>query len=211
MGTSEIQDGNVGESTDRLSMANALFSGTRQTLLRLLFSDPGHSYTLTQLIELAKAGRGAVQREIARLVEAGLITQDGQHRGRLYRANRQSPIFDELSGIVHKLLGPADILRKALSPLSDRIKLALLYGSVAQHSDGAASDIDVLIVSDDLLLEDVFEALARVEETLGRSINPTVYTMEEFDRRRAEQSPFLSNVLKNDHVILLGSSEPLSR
>lgn len=206
MGTSKVRDS--GSDYDaRVSMADALFSGTRQTLLRLFFINPDRGYTLSELIELARAGRGAVQREIARLVAAGLVVQDGTRRGCLYHANSESPIFEELCGIARKILGPADRLRSALSPLSDQMQLAILYGSVAQGIDRADSDIDVLIVSNDLLLEDVFEALAVAEQDLARSISPTLYTVDEFERRRADRSPFLVDVLEGPHEILAGSLE----
>jgi len=209
MGTSKVQDS--GSDYDaRISMADALFSGTRQTVLRLFFINADRGYTLSELIELARAGRGAVQREIARLVAAGLVVQDGKRRGCLYRANSESPIFEELCGIARKILGPADLIRSALSPLSDRMQLALLYGSVAQGIDRADSDIDVLIVSNDLLLEDVFEALVVAEQDLGRSISPTLYTIDEFERRRAnreDSSPFLVDVLEGPHEVLVGSLE----
>lgn len=207
MGTSKVRD-SEDDYDGRVSMADALFSGTRQTVLRLFFVNPGGGYTLSELIELAKAGRGAVQREVARLVAAGLIVQEGKGRGCLYRANSKSPIFEELCGIARKILGPAELIRSALSPLSDRVQLALLYGSVARGFDRSDSDIDVLIVSDDLLLEDVFEALAVAEQHLGRSISPTLYSVDEFERRRANRSdgsPFLIDVLQGPHEIVVGS------
>ena len=206
MGTSSVRD--AGEGYDaHPGMADALFSSTRQTLLRLLFTEPERGYTLTELIELANAGRGAVQRETARLVAAGLVAAEGKSRGSIYRANQESPIFEELCSIARKILGPARVIGSALAPLSDRIRLALLYGSVAQGSDRADSDIDVLVVSDDLLLEDVFDALATAEQSLGRSVNPTLYTVAEFGRRRAARSPFLVDVLEGEHEVLLGSLE----
>ena len=204
MGTSKVRDSNS-EYGGRVSMADALFTGTRQKLLRLLFGQPDRGFTLTELIELANAGRGAVQRETARLVAAGLVKTEGRNRGRLYRANAQAPIFEELQGIARKILGPAETIQTALAPVADRIELALLYGSVAQRSDRAESDIDVLIVSDELLLEDLFDVLSEAEQSLARTVNPTLYSMDEFERRRADESPFLKAVLEGDYEILIGS------
>lgn len=185
-------------------MADALFSGTRQKLLSFLFGQPENTYTLGELIDLAKAGSGAVQREIKRFVESGLVRVEGRGRPRHYRANPEAPIFDELCGIARKLFGPEEAIRAALAPLGPRLQLALLYGSVAKRRDRADSDIDVLIVSEDLLLEDVYEVLANAERSLGRKINPTIYTSEEFRQRKGENSPFLSDVLEGDYRILLG-------
>jgi len=189
------------------AMADALFSGTRQKILALLFSQPEQVYTLSELIKRAQAGSGAVQREIVRLVDCGLVLQEGTDRPKRYRANPDSPIYQELCGIARKLFGPPETVKKSLEPLRDRISLALVYGSVAKGKDHAASDIDVLIVSDDLLLEDIFSALDEAERALGRKINPTLYTVEEFHRHRDNRNPFLADVLASEFIVLMGEIE----
>ena len=124
-----------------------------------------------------------------------------------YRANPDSPIYGELCEIAGKLFGSAESVKKALQPLRDRIGLAMVYGSVAKGTDRADSDIDVLIVSDNLLLEDIFAALADAEHTLGRKINPTLCTVEEFRRRRYDGNPFLADVLAAEYIVLMGGIE----
>lgn len=186
------------------SMADALFSGTRQKVLGFLFGQPESTYTLGELIERAQAGSGAVQREVARLVDSGLVRVEGKGRSRLYRANPDAPIFEELCGVAHKLFGPEATLRAALEPLRARLQVALLYGSVAKGEDHADSDVDVLIVSDELHLEEVYAALTEAERSLGRRVNPTLYTSEEFRQRRNSDSPFLADVLEGEYRILLG-------
>lgn len=204
MGISASQSREMRSDSPATSMADALFSGTRQTLLGLLFGQPERRYTLSELIELAQAGSGAVQREVERLVDAGLVTREGKGRPKQYQANPGSPIFDELCSIARKILGPAEVIRAALAPLEDRMRAAVLYGSVARGTDRADSDIDVLIVSDELLLEDAYAALAEAERSLGRPVNPTLYTNDEFERRREGKSPFLADLLEGGHEILLG-------
>jgi predicted nucleotidyltransferase len=186
------------------SMADALFSGTRQKLLGFLFGQPENTYTLGELIERARAGSGAVQREVTRLVESGLVRVEGKGRSRLYRANPDAPIFEELCQIARKLFGPREIIRAALEPLSQRLQLALLYGSVASGEDKAGSDVDVLIVSDELLLEEVYAALTEAERSLGRQVNPTLYTTDEFRQRREANNHFLTDVMGGEYRILLG-------
>ena len=186
------------------SMADALFSGTRQKLLGFLFGQPENTYTLGELIERAQAGSGAVQREIARLADCGLVRVEGKGRSRLYRANPDAPIFQELCGIARKLFGPEEVIRAALMPLNARLRVALLYGSVARGEDRADSDIDVMIVSDELRLEEVYAALSEAERSLGRQANPTLYTSQEFRQRRDADSPFLADVLGGEYRILLG-------
>lgn len=101
-------------------MADALFSGTRQKLLGFLFGQPEKTYTLSELIERAQAGSGAVQREVARMVESGLVRVEGKGRFRLYRANPDSPIYEELCSISRKIFGQEHVTRAALEPLSSQ-------------------------------------------------------------------------------------------
>jgi len=130
------------------NLADALFSRTKQRVLGLLFGQPARSFGTIELIKLAESGSGSVQRELTRLVEAGLVLADGKR----YKANAQSPIFEELRSIVDKTSGIPRVLRDALAPLADKIDLAILYGSVTKHTDTAASDIDVLVVSSSVVL-----------------------------------------------------------
>ena len=194
----------------RTSLASALFSATQQRVLGLLFGQAERSFFATELISLAGAGSGAVQREIQRLVESGLITVTKLGNQKHYQANRAAPIYHELHGIVIKTLGPAGVLRSALAPLEAKIKAAVLYGSVAKRSDGAASDIDVLIVADGLTLEAVYATLAPAEKRLGRRVSPTLYTVKEFKRRRAAGHAFLTKVLASEHSLLIGGSDALA-
>jgi len=197
----------MGDSTG--SMVDALFPRTKQSVLSLMFGQPDRAFGMTELIALVGAGSGAVQRELDKFAASGLVTATVTGRQKRYQANRAAPIFDELRGIVEKTAGVADALRMSLAPLASRIRLAILYGSVAKDTDRAASDIDVLIVADDLSLEDVFTALEPAERRLGRRVSPTVYTSKEFAKRRASGQPFLTKVLSGKRVVLLGNEDEL--
>ncbi len=183
-------------------MASALFTATQQRVLGLLFGQPERSFFATEVISLAGAGSGAVQRELQRLDESGLVTVTRIGNQKHYQANQAAPIFEELRGMALKMFGPADALRTALAPLANRLHAAWLYGSIAKASDRAQSDIDVLIVADDLTLEKVYAALAPAEKKLGRTVSPTLYTVKEFERRRAAGSPFLTKVLAGSLIPL---------
>jgi predicted nucleotidyltransferase len=185
-------------------MAGALFTATQQRVLGLLFGQPERSFFATELISLAGSGSGAVQRELQRLTESGLVTVTRKGNQKHYQANRAAPIFEELRGIALKVFGPAEALRAALAPLAKRMHAAWLYGSVAKRTDRAQSDMDVLIVADDLALEEVYAALRPAEKRLGRTVGPTLYTRKEFERRRAAKNPFLSKVLAGERILLVG-------
>lgn len=193
----------------RTGIADALFSATQQRVLALLFGQTGRSFFTNELIGLVGSGSGAVQREVKRLVESGLVTVTRLGSQKHYQANAAAPIYEELRGIVTKTLGPAEVLRTALAPLGDTVRLALVYGSVAKGSDTAQSDIDLLLVSDTLTLEQVYEVLAPVEAQLGRRVSPTLYSVAEFRRRRTSGNPFLTKVLAGETIPLTEDRDDL--
>jgi predicted nucleotidyltransferase len=210
MGTRHPRSKNIAETPTR-SIADALFSRTQQRVFSLVFGQPERAFATSELIGLAGSGSGAVQRELQRLLDSKLIVATTAGRQKRYQANAAAPIFEELRAIVEKTAGTPGRLRAVLAPLEGRIQLALLYGSVAKQTDTATSDIDVLVVSDDLTLEEVFTALQDAEQKLGRAVSPTLYTSEEFRRRRRSGHPFLTRVLGGKHVVLVGSEDAIAK
>ena len=194
----------IAASAIRQPLADALFTSTQRRLLGLLFGQPERSFFVTELIELADVGRGAVQRELSRFEHSGLVVTERHGNRKHYRANPDAPIYDELCSIIRKTVGMEEQVRAALEPLEQRISLALIYGSVAKRSYTANSDIDLLVVSVDLTLEELYARLSGVEEHLGRQINPTLYTVDEFDRRLATGNAFLNRVLEGPIYLLWG-------
>lgn len=188
----------------RSSLIDALFTKTQQRVLALLFGQPERSFFATELIELTRSGSGAVQRELQRLADSGLVVVTWLGNQKHFQANPAAPVFTELRAIVLKTLGLAEPLRAALAPFGERIHLAIVYGSIAKRADTASSDVDLLVVSDSLALEQMYAALASAERQIARTINVTLYTTEEFRRRRQEGHPFLSKVLSGEHWVLMG-------
>ena len=189
------------------SLADALFTTTQQRVLALLFGQPSRSFFASELIELTASGSGAVQRELKRLVSSGLLTVRRIGKQKHYQANPDSPVFAELRGLVLKTVAMVEPIRQALEPLANQIALAVIYGSVAKGADTAASDIDLLIVADQLTLEDVYSALAPVEKDLDRKISPALYTSKEFADRKAAGNAFLTGVLAGEHLVLIGTED----
>lgn len=187
------------------SLADALFTSTQQKVLGLLFGQPDRSFFVTQVMELAKSGRGAVQRELQRLESSGLVSVQMRGNQKHYQANSDSPLFEEICSIVRKTVGLEEPLRVAIKSLPETVHLALIYGSVAKRTDTSASDVDLLIVADELTLEEVYAALSPAEDLLDRKVNPTLYSSEEFNRRRARGNSFLKRVLDGPVIVLSGS------
>lgn len=192
---------------NRTSLADALFSTVRQRVLGYLFGQPERSFFATELIKLAGGGSGAVQRELARLADSGLVTVARVGTQKHYQANPKSPIFVELCAIAQKTVGLAEPLREALAPLAKRIIAAFVFGSVAKRSDTATSDVDVLVLSESVDYADVFPALQSAEAKLGRTVNPTVYTPENWRKKRKDGNAFVVKVAAQPKVFLIGAEE----
>ena len=191
--------------TSRYGVADALFTSTQQKVLALLFGQSDRSFFATELIALAGAGSGAVQRELTRFSESGLITVRMVGNQKHFQANKHSPIFNEVRQIVGKTFGLSKPLRDALQPIEEAIQLAIIYGSVARKIDTASSDIDLLIISDSLTLEDVFKALEPAEQRIGRQINPNLLTVDEYDLRRNESDSFINRIFEEEIICLIGN------
>ena len=192
------------------SLADALFSSTQQSVLRLIFGRPDLSFYAAELIGLIGAGSGAVQREIAKLERSGLVTVRRVGVQKLYQANAASPLFEDLCSIVRKTVGLAEPLREALAPLAAQIRAAFVYGSVAKRKDSAASDIDLMVMSDTLAYGNVFAALEPLNARLGRTINPTLYSQSELSKRIKDGNGFVSRVLEQPKIWIIGDENDLS-
>lgn len=191
------------------SMADALFPRVRQRVLALLYGNPDRSFFSNEIVALAQSGTGAVQRELASLSESGLLTVTTQGNQKHYQANPAAPVFSELRGLVLKTSGLVDVLRSALAPLTSQVEAAFVYGSVAKQQDTAESDIDVLIVSDSLGYAEVFSALENASASLGRKVNPTLYTPADLAKRIKQGNAFVTRVLKQPKMWLIGSEESI--
>lgn len=191
------------------SLADALFTTTQQRVLGHLFGQPQRSFTVSELIAATGAGSGAAQREVAKLVESGLVTMQPVGNQKHYQANPHAPVYEELIGIVQKTVGMAEPLRAALEPLAGEIIAAFVYGSVAKRRDTAASDIDLMIVSDTLGYADVVSALHPLIERMGREINPALYSRAELAKRIDAGNAFATQVLDQPKVWLYGGDDDL--
>lgn len=193
-----------------VGLAGALFSTTQQRLFGLLFGQPDRRFFANELINLTGSGSGAVQRELRRLTDSGLVTATKEGGRRYFQANSSAPLFQELRSIVVKTVGAAEPLKFALAPLTSQIEFAAVYGSVAKGRETASSDLDLLVVSESLTLEQLYAALGPAEHQLSRKVSVTLYRSAEYRRRLLENNPFLTKVLAGKQITLIGSSDELA-
>jgi predicted nucleotidyltransferase len=191
-------------------IARGLFGQTRRSVLALLFGRPKDSFYLREIVRATGAGTGPVQRELARLVDAGLIRRNPRGNQVYFSADPASPVFDELCGLVAKTAGVADVVRLALADLGrlGKIAVAFVYGSVASGRQKADSDVDLFVLGS-VKLSELLPVLRPVQEQLGREINPTIYRPEEFATKVMKREHFVSRVLQGPKIMLVGSPNDL--
>jgi predicted nucleotidyltransferase len=200
----------VGTTSQPDRVARLLFGSVRRDVLALLLGRPDERFYLREIVRAAGGGSGAVQRELKELVEAGLVMREARGHQVFFSANRAAPVFAELQGILEKTTGAVDVLRAALAPFLGRIKVALIYGSVASSRATARSDVDLLIVGE-ASLEEVVPELRRAEERLGREVNPSIYPAREFREKVKSGQAFLKRIIAGPKLFVSGDDRELGR
>ena len=191
-------------------LGGVLFTPVQQRVLGLLFGQPDRRFQSAELIRLAASGTGAAHRLVTRLAKVGLVTVERIGNQKHYPANRASPVFAELHGLIVKTSGLVAPLRAALAPLADRIHAAFVYGSIAKGQDRATSDIDLMVIADKLDYADVFSALQMVEAELARTVNPNVMRLSEWRRKRTQATGFVSRVAGQPRLFIIGSDDDIA-
>jgi predicted nucleotidyltransferase len=207
MGTTRTS--HKGAAVATTAVADALFTKSQQRVLGVIFGNPGRSFYANEIIARARSGNGAVQRELAKLERAGLVKVTRVGNQKHYQVNAGAPVFGALHELVLKTSGLADVLRRSLAPISSGIRAAFVYGSIAKGQDTAESDIDLMVISDDLAYADLFKVLESASRRLGRPVNPTVYSVSELEKRVHQRKAFAVRVLKQPKIWLIGGEDDL--
>jgi DNA-binding transcriptional ArsR family regulator len=193
-----------------VGLLDALLPKTRQGILAAMLVRPEKTWYVSELARRMGVPSSSLQRELKDLAAAGILKTHRQGRMAYYQANVESPIFPDLCGLLVKTAGLVDVLADALKPLARKLRLVFVYGSVASGRDRSDSDIDLMVIGT-VLPADLALPLRRAREVLGREINPTVYSSAEFDRKRAAKDHFLTRVLAEPRLVVLGSGDELGK
>jgi len=183
-----------------------LFGAYRRKVLGLLLLRPDESFHVREIARLTGVPVGSLHRELKSLADAGLLEREPVGNQVRYRANRLHQVYAELAEIFAKTAGLADVLRDALLPLSGRIELAFVFGSLAQGKQRAASDVDVFVVGDASFAE-VVKVLAATQPRLGREVNPVVMTRRDVRVRLKAGDRFVARVAREPKIFLMGSED----
>jgi predicted nucleotidyltransferase len=191
------------------SLTDLLFPAqNRRKALSMLLLHPERQLHVREIARLTGSPAGTMVKELDRLHRAGLLLKTRVGNQVHFAANQNSPVFTELSLLLKKTVGLADVLSDALAPLQPHIRFAFVFGSVARGTEREASDVDLVIVGD-ADFGAVVNALYPAQAELQREINPKVFTADEWAERRRAGSTFITDVLAKPKILLFGSADDL--
>jgi len=190
-----------------MDISNLFKSKTRKGLFKLYFTNPQGEYYLRGLERLLNIPVSMIRKELIRLEQEGIFFSQRNGNRTYYLLNKSYPLFSELKSIVFKTIGVEGALKQALAKIKG-IELIFIYGSFAKKNENAASDIDVFIIGN--VNEDrLIRAIKKAEEGFKREVNYTLYTREEFKKKKAKKDSFILDLIENPKVFLKGDEDEL--
>lgn len=190
-----------------MDISNIFASKTRKALFRLYFTNPEKEYYLRELERLLEIPVSMIRSELVRLEEKGIFRS--RKRGNLtyFFLNKTYPLFEELKSIVFKTIGVKGLLTETLETLKN-IEVAFIFGSFAKNDASASSDIDLFIIGD-VNESTLVRKLNKIEKALMREINYSLYTREDFEKKKKEKESFIVDLIENPKIFLIGHENEL--
>ncbi|MBN2569027.1 MAG: nucleotidyltransferase domain-containing protein [Deltaproteobacteria bacterium] len=189
-------------------LSELLSSKIRAEIFRLLFGTHTDSLHMREIERRSGFSTGTVQSELKKLYRLDLIKKNRDGNRLYYQANREHPLYPEIRSIVLKTIGLVDRMRKALQQ-SSGIEVAFVFGSIARHDEKTQSDVDLIVIGN-LGLRKLVSLLSGLSEEIGREINPHVFTPREFVSRKAKGEHFISRVLQEQKIFIIGNENDLA-
>jgi len=190
------------------TLSSVLFTEYRSRVLGLLLLHPERSYYLREIARLTATVPGTLKREMDKLLEVGLLTVKKVGNQNHYQANRECPIYEDLSNVLRKTSGLSDVLIAALLPLSEKLQSTFVFGSVASGKVNAKSDIDLMLIGG-VSYAEVVPLLHPLQEQLGREINPKIYADKEWNKLMKDNGAFVHDVLSKPKLFIIGNEQQL--
>ncbi len=190
------------------SVLTALFPQVRQGVLAATLGQPDKWWYLSELADRLGTSPSSLQRELLSLVASGILVHRREGTRAYFKAETQSPVFRDLQQLFEKTAGLAPILEQMLKPFGNKILCAFIYGSIARSREHATSDVDLMVVGS-TGLADLSPALRKAEQQLGREINVTAYSREEFRQKIKSRDHFVTAVLRGRKQFVKGGQSDL--
>jgi predicted nucleotidyltransferase len=199
----------MGTTEKTFGLSDALFSKVQQRVMALLFGQPDRSFYTSEILRHVDSGVGAVDRELTRLQRCGLVTVERVGNQKHFRANKQAPVFEDLRGLLEKTVNVTEPLKKSFERHTSGIRSAFVFGSVAKGSDRADSDVDILVIGDDLNYSDLYTAAQEAELTLKRPVHPLFMTPQDWQRHVSDEGSVMNKISQSPKLFFIGSESEL--
>ncbi|RMI22769.1 nucleotidyltransferase domain-containing protein [Sinorhizobium meliloti] len=183
-----------------MSSIDFMLSKRQQKMLGALLLHPDRQYGSNELIAIGGPGYGAGKRILEQFERSAIVVKTARGNQRLYSVNSQHPIYPDLRSICFKTFGIAEVIAGVLSPFKDRISLAFVFGSIAQGTERADSDVDLMVVGN----VDVFDlghAIERIQKVLGREVGLNLHTPEEWEALQNDK--VIGAILKKEKIMVI--------
>lgn len=184
-----------------------LFSSTRAELLGLFFNNPDDKFYLREIARHIGKDAAGIKRELDNLVKIGLLAKEKRGVQKYYFANKSSPIFSEMKGLIFKTTGIQGAMKASLSRLKG-VKTAFIYGSYAKGSEKEDSNINLMVIGQANITE-LNDMVMGLEEKLKREIDYLVFDEQEYRKRKDSKDPFIRELLKGKKIFLVGKEDEL--
>jgi len=189
------------------SLARLLSSRVKAEIFRLLFGADVRELHVREIARQAGLNDATVRQELRRLTSLRLVEARRDGNRAYYRAEMGNPLYPDIRNLVLKTSGLVDVLRQSFGKAD--IRVAFVFGSLAEGSEKPASDVDLMVIGS-ASLRQLSKLLSGVASRLGREINPHVFTPQEFARRRREGDHFLTSVLRGPKLFVIGTEDELA-
>ena len=190
-----------------MDITNIFKSKARMALFRLYFTNPDKEYYLRELERILSTPVSIIRKELVALEKSGIFKLSKKANLCYYSLNKDYPLYAELKNIVFKTVGIQGTLTGLLSSI-EGIETAFIYGSYAKSEANAKSDIDLFIIGaidEDSLLP----GINKLEETLHRDINYSLYSRKNFNKKKKENDSFIEDITENKKIFLIGEENDI--
>lgn len=177
-------------------------SKVRVKLLELFFAQPDNIYYVREIVRSVGEQINAVRAELARMEKIGLLSSEWRANRKYYALKKDYVFFDELLRLVNKTTGLGGAIIRDRVRLG-KIKYAMLSGSYIRGLKPGPNDVELLLVGV-VVLPQLSLIVKESETKLGREINYTVMSEDEYQFRKTRRDPFIVGILEKPRMMLLG-------
>ncbi len=183
-------------------LSDLIISKVRVKLLKIFLGNVRGLYYVRELTRMTKEEINAIRRELENLLKVGLLQSEKRGNRLYYSVKTNYHLYPELVALVTKSTGVGKIVTKSRNKLGF-VKYLFVTQKLARGLERKSEDVDLLIVGK-IIMPQVAVLTKSIEKLLNTEINYSCMTEDEFNYRKSHQDPFITKVLLQPKVRLIG-------